>query len=271
VELNGNVWKTIALPYAVTPDTVIEFDFRSTARGEVHGIGFDSDNSYGTADQVGRTFRLYGTQDWGIADFADYDQVSLGSTKHYTIPIGQFFTGSFQYLVFAMDHDVAAPTGNSVFSNVVVYENAPAESLMDFTIARTSDGASRGPTTREPSFANSAVLLPPEAFDNEAGPAIARDALSNAGAGARLLLPRERIDGSRSASQERLPRDVVPPDRRGTLEADYVDAVLADWQFSGGDGTGFAVPPFDDAGLIAVLSQEALFDPPLAPVARRRS
>ncbi|MCP5215640.1 MAG: hypothetical protein H6995_11600 [Pseudomonadales bacterium] len=44
-----------------------------------------------------------------------------GTTKHYVIPVGQFYRGVMQYLFFAMDHDIGA-TGESVFSNVRVYE-----------------------------------------------------------------------------------------------------------------------------------------------------
>jgi hypothetical protein len=37
--------------------------------------------------------------------------------------VGNFYTGDMQYLFFAMDHDVSNPTGNSVFSNIKVYED----------------------------------------------------------------------------------------------------------------------------------------------------
>ncbi len=41
---------------------------------------------------------------------------------HYTIPVGQYFTGNFTRLIFANDHDVATPTGDGRFSNIIVYE-----------------------------------------------------------------------------------------------------------------------------------------------------
>ncbi|MFO0888061.1 MAG: hypothetical protein U0790_02825 [Isosphaeraceae bacterium] len=39
LHLSGNTWKKVALPYAVTANTVLEFDFRSPARGGRHRPG----------------------------------------------------------------------------------------------------------------------------------------------------------------------------------------------------------------------------------------
>lgn len=111
----GNGWKKITFPYDVTPNTVLEFDYQSGAQGEIQGIGFDNDDVL-SGNSI---FRLYGTQIWGINQFANY----AGETpRRYVIPVGQFFTGSFSYLVFANDHDVANPNAESIFSNVRVYE-----------------------------------------------------------------------------------------------------------------------------------------------------
>jgi subtilisin family serine protease len=126
LRLTGNAWKKVLLPTVITPDTVLEFDFSSSAKGEVHGIGFDTDESLSS----NRTFKVYGTQNWGLSQYASY--VAPG-TMHYTIPVGQHFTGTFDYMVFANDHDVPSPTAESWFSNVKVYEAAPATSYaVDF-------------------------------------------------------------------------------------------------------------------------------------------
>ena len=116
LQLSGNRWKKIDFSYSVTPDTVLEFDFSSNAMGDVHGIGFDSNTSISS----GLTFRLFGTQNWGLDDFATYD--AAGGEQHFVIPVGQFYTGSATSLVFVNDHDVAGATAESVFSNVRVYE-----------------------------------------------------------------------------------------------------------------------------------------------------
>ena len=44
--------------------------------------------------------------------------VSPGVT-HYSIPVGTFYTGSFDFLVFVNDHDGAA-TANGTYTNVVI-------------------------------------------------------------------------------------------------------------------------------------------------------
>ncbi len=126
LSLTGNLWKKISFPYEVTHNTVIEFDFSSNARGEVHGIGFDTNNSI----SQGYTFQVYGSQRWGIQDYRNYEPPGV---VHYKIPIGAFYTGSFPYLFFAMDHDVSGPTGQSTFSNVKIYEaEPPAPGQIDF-------------------------------------------------------------------------------------------------------------------------------------------
>jgi hypothetical protein len=112
----GNGWKKIAFPYTITTDTVLEFDFKSTAPGEIHGIGFDTNNKINTK----RTFQLYGSDSWGIDDYRDY--TAAGDWKHYRIEVGQFYTGAMSYLTFTNDHDVANPTGESLFANIRVYE-----------------------------------------------------------------------------------------------------------------------------------------------------
>ncbi|OMH39304.1 putative Ig domain-containing protein [Motiliproteus sp. MSK22-1] len=116
LRLQGNSWKQIPFPYSVTADTVLEFDFQSSAQGEIHGIGLDNDRGH----SINRTFQLYGTQNWGIQDHHNYS----GGSQHYRIKVGDFFTGHMQYLFFTMDHDISNPTGESVFSNIRVYEEA---------------------------------------------------------------------------------------------------------------------------------------------------
>ncbi len=63
LKLQDNAWKAIPLAYTITPGTVIEFDFRSTREGEVHGLGFDDDD----AISASLTFKIFGTQTWGTA------------------------------------------------------------------------------------------------------------------------------------------------------------------------------------------------------------
>jgi hypothetical protein len=114
--ISGNTWKQIPFNYTVTANTVLEFEYRSTRMGEVQGISFDNDEKI-TPET---TFRVYGNQNLGIANYDDYS----GTTwKKYTIPVGSFFTGSFSKLVFVCDDDRYAQQ-TSYFRNVKVFEGS---------------------------------------------------------------------------------------------------------------------------------------------------
>ncbi len=115
LSLENNTWKFIALNYTVTANTVIEFDFSSTSQGEIHGIGFESDNEL--SDNL--YFKVHGTQNYGVTNFDDY----AGGTKNYVIPVGSFYTGNADRLVFINDND-AGSGNNSIFTNVKIYEGS---------------------------------------------------------------------------------------------------------------------------------------------------
>ena len=116
LEMNGNTWKKVLVNYTVTANTVVEFDFRSTSEGEIHGIGFDNDDGISS----NATFKLYGTQNWGRNNYEDY--TGSGNFEHFRIDIGQFYTGTLSHFFFVNDHDISVPTANSSFRNMVIYE-----------------------------------------------------------------------------------------------------------------------------------------------------
>mgnify|MGYP001558450080 CR=1 FL=1 len=126
LHLTGNTWKKIPYLYTVTPNTIIEFDYKSTAQGEVHGIGLDSDNNL----EAGRVFRMYGTETGGYLD-AYKDYVTYAPAwRHYKIQPYSYYRGrtydntqNLLHLFFANGHDIAGPTAESYFSNVRVYES----------------------------------------------------------------------------------------------------------------------------------------------------
>jgi len=122
--IQSNAWKDIMVNYTVTPNTVIEFEFGSTKQGEIHGIGFDNNNGISS----GYTFRLYGTQNWGRGNFDNYD--TPGNWKAYSIPVGQFYTGTFNRIFFVADHDGGTRDGNSYFRNLRIYEGAACVALL---------------------------------------------------------------------------------------------------------------------------------------------
>lgn len=118
LELTGNLWRSISVGYNVTSNTLLNFDFFSTAEGEIHGIAFENDNNVSTQ----LTFQLLGVQsDFGIQAFDNYT-VGDGWSS-FSINAGSFFTGAFNKLVFVMDDDrTGFPPANAVFRNVEICE-----------------------------------------------------------------------------------------------------------------------------------------------------
>lgn len=126
LKLSGNGWKKIDLPYTVTADTLLTFQFKSTSKGEIHGIGFDTNNSI----SKDRTFQLYGSQSWGIDTFKTY---SSDQWQTYVIPVGQFYTGEFNALTFTNDQDVDNPKAESFFRNVEISEQSTTPETRNVT------------------------------------------------------------------------------------------------------------------------------------------
>ncbi len=116
LKLEGNGWKKVALDYNITGNTMLEFEFRSTAEGEIQGIGFDTDDKLSR----NRFFKLYGTENWGITNYENYS--AEDDWKSYQIPVGKFFTGEMDFLTFGNDHDVKNPTASSEFRNLKLYD-----------------------------------------------------------------------------------------------------------------------------------------------------
>ncbi len=130
LRLVGNLWKSIELPMTITADTVLEFDFSSSQQGEIHTIGFDND----TFLSPDLSFELYGTQTWGLTEFRNYANEAPG-TVHYRIPIGQFYTGNMQRLFFGNDHDIAGADGESVYSNIKIYDSSASVSISGSSVS----------------------------------------------------------------------------------------------------------------------------------------
>ncbi|TWT39728.1 hypothetical protein [Blastopirellula retiformator] len=123
IRIEGNGWKALALDGVVeiTSTTVISFTFESDSIGEIHGIGFATAATLGTAD-ASHSFRTAGSQNWGInatSDLSPYISI-VGNT--WTIEVGKFFTGSFDYLTLICDDD-ADGYAVSQFSNITISDS----------------------------------------------------------------------------------------------------------------------------------------------------
>lgn len=112
--LEGNTWRRTLETYTIAATTVLEFEFASTGEGEIHGIGFDADNTLSQS----QIFQLYGIQNYGQQNYNNYEPSDFVT---YQIPVGSFYTGTDMAMVFVNDHD-SGTGNNSRFRNVRVYE-----------------------------------------------------------------------------------------------------------------------------------------------------
>lgn len=162
LHITGNGWRRITYPYTITPKTVLEFDFKSTVQGEIHGIGFDNND---TSDG-GRIFQLYGSDTSAGTNlvFNDY-AASAPGWKHYKINLydyysGGGFAGGQLYLFFVNDHDVPSPTAESYFSDIRVYDDPV------YSVARQYNG--EGELTAEFQYNANRTTTITDALGNQA-------------------------------------------------------------------------------------------------------
>ena len=114
----GNSWKKTAYNYTVTPNTILEFSFKSThQQAEINGIGFIKAN---TSSVVSSTaWQVYGTQNSGYQRDHNYNS---GDWVTYRIPIGESFTGLISDMVFIADEDTHVGQ-YVIFKNPKIFEN----------------------------------------------------------------------------------------------------------------------------------------------------
>ena len=117
--LTGNRWRALTQTFNVTPNTVVEFDFAGATQGEIHGLGFDEDDSI----SQDRIFRFWGTQSWGTPFSPQY--TGSGGFESFRIPIGQSYTGGSMRLVFVNDKDASPQNAEARFRCVRVFEDTP--------------------------------------------------------------------------------------------------------------------------------------------------
>ncbi|MGK7942059.1 MAG: hypothetical protein AB4062_18270 [Crocosphaera sp.] len=139
VKLENNAWKRLHLGnYTVTENTVLSFEFLSTDEGEINGIGLDNDDNIfddpNTAnDESQQLFQLYGSQSFGEQAFNNYNEGD--GWKTYTIDVGNYYTGDYQYLVFSNDQDGNNNQGSSSqFRNIFLEEVTPPPTTEQLTV-----------------------------------------------------------------------------------------------------------------------------------------
>ena len=134
VDITGNMWRKMDYNYSVTPDTILEFDYKSNTQGEVQGIMFDTDNSFTYNNEW--AFQVYGTQDLSYGGFND-TYTGNGAWQTFTVDAGDYYTGQTDYLIFANDDD-ANFGADSSFKNIKLYE-ATVDPVLTFNAADFSD------------------------------------------------------------------------------------------------------------------------------------
>lgn len=120
LRLSNNTWRWVSLNRTITDETTVSVEFNSTAEGEIHGIGFETDDS----ETESRFVRLYGTQNWGTK-YGSYGTGDGWQRYEFVVDdqTAADLTGTdISRLVFVNDDDTSDPTAVSTFRNVTVSE-----------------------------------------------------------------------------------------------------------------------------------------------------
>lgn len=130
LKMVGNTWKQMSKSYVITSKTILELDVRGNGLAEFMSLGL---MPAGSTDFNSRSFQFSGSTLRGVQDFnrfsarsdtytnADVEAARAGF-MHVKIPVGQYFTGLINYLVFACNADVSA---NAIceFGDIRLYED----------------------------------------------------------------------------------------------------------------------------------------------------
>ena len=123
VELSGNGWKKTDIDYDVTDQTILSFEFKSDAIGELHGIGVEKDNTWDNGNDV--AFIVAGTQndvgDRSSLNF-DYHDDDTVNWQSYEVALGDYIDGTVSGLTFVNDDDQSGALPSSMFRNVELTE-----------------------------------------------------------------------------------------------------------------------------------------------------
>lgn len=114
----GNNWVAFEGNFTIDADTVLEVTFSSSQLGELHGFGFDNDTVFDSnadfRNGANRYFQFAGSQTFGVQDYNNYSAVNTLET--FTVEVGKFLTGNYNYLVFINDQDTDGEDSQSSFS-----------------------------------------------------------------------------------------------------------------------------------------------------------
>jgi hypothetical protein len=134
--MSGNAWRAFPFQHQVTRNTVLKFDFELRAKAEGHAICLDEDTNEDV--ELGGNLRCFvvgGTQTDLWADVYHLQETTQGHKASYVVNIGAaksvgsraYINSGTQinYLAFIQDNDREPEVGESVFSNIQIYEDTP--------------------------------------------------------------------------------------------------------------------------------------------------
>ena len=156
--LEGNTWKALPWSGEIGEDSVLSFEFRSTADGEIQGIGFDRDGQL----SEGYSFKLGGSQNWGIQDYV----LESGDDgwQRVEIRVGEHFTGDFDRIVFINDQDAGSDPVECAFRDLSIRSAADVAETLNYEWRQVA-----GPTvTLDDPYGEQPVFVAPDlASDTE--------------------------------------------------------------------------------------------------------
>lgn len=123
VSLNGNIWSKIEANLSITSETVLTLELEVQGLPEIVGLAFENDNKVTKSNII----QFYGSQSYGI----NGKSYLTDENSIIDFPIGEYFQGEYQYLVFILDNDISQSKNESevTFKNISIEEQTENSNL----------------------------------------------------------------------------------------------------------------------------------------------
>jgi RHS repeat-associated protein len=127
--LHDTAYKSISVNHEITPFTKLEFSFRATSVGRIHGIGIDTDNNSSSALEF---YQLLGTDTANNYNRSHYYGSSATDTAYIsvTIPIGAFAGEDLRRIILFTDGGPFAPLAHTSFKSIRVFDEIPPSATL---------------------------------------------------------------------------------------------------------------------------------------------
>eukprot|EP00591_Stephanopyxis_turris_P002600 CAMPEP_0195517696 /NCGR_PEP_ID=MMETSP0794_2-20130614/11341_1 /TAXON_ID=515487 /ORGANISM="Stephanopyxis turris, Strain CCMP 815" /LENGTH=962 /DNA_ID=CAMNT_0040646555 /DNA_START=421 /DNA_END=3309 /DNA_ORIENTATION=+ len=115
-EMSGNAWKAFPFEHDVTFGTAISFTFSLAKEAEFHLICLDTNSDQ---KDNNRCFQIAGL-DSTVRKMTP--RTLEGTSNHYVIHVGNYFTGKVNFLTFVQNNDHYPTVGYSSFRDIVLFD-----------------------------------------------------------------------------------------------------------------------------------------------------